>query len=197
LDKKSVFPSDEFGPCEREILARATTVMLPYPPPASGRLFIGINPDFIPPDSKLGLVLAGGPKFFLRLVQVVSPTRVIIRIVDLEALRGVSLPTNAGLREFRTVSSIAADIASAVQKLTGAEAKKSGVYEVCLFEDAVIFVPESAPVFVRIQQDFGVSAAEAAENVDGRIEPRKGCGCTMYVPFPVGTLVEIARPAEP
>ena len=42
----------------------------------------------------------------------------------------------------------------------------SGVYEVCLFEDAVIYVPESAPVFLRIQYEFGVSAAEAAENVE-------------------------------
>jgi hypothetical protein len=177
--------------------------MLPYPPPASGRLFIGINPDFIPPDSKLGLVRAGAPRFFLRLVQVVSPKQVITRIVDLEQLHGVSLPADAALREFRTVSGIAADITSAVNKLAAAETKKRGVYEVCLFEDAVIYVPDSAKVVIRIQYEFGVSAAEAAENVDQLIEfPPRAC-CPWHGQIPSAPLCRPGgmncehRPAPP
>jgi hypothetical protein len=176
LDEKP-FPSDEFGPCTTETLAKAATVMLPYPPPASGRLFIGINPD-----DKLGFELAGAPKFFLRLVQVVSQKQVITRIIDLKELRWVSLPAaptkeGTALREFEKASSIARDIKAAVKKLTDAEAKKRGVYEVLLFEDAVIYVPEWAPVFLRIQYEFGVSAVEAAENVDSLIKTVSGCSC--------------------
>jgi hypothetical protein len=157
--------------------------MLPFPPPASGQLFIGINPDYIPPDPKLGLVLAGAPKYFLRLVQVVSRKQVITRIVDLEKLHGVSLPIGDGYREFRSVEGIAAHIASAVQKLNAAEAKKRGVYEVILFEDAVIFVPESAPVVLRVQNEFGVCAVEAAENVERLIRAQAGfCPCPTYTP---------------
>ena len=165
-------------------------MLLPYPPPAYGRLFIGINPDFIPPDDKLGLVLSGAPKFFLRLVQVVSSKQVITRIVDLAHLRGVSLPADpneesAGLRVFRPMDGIAAEITSAVKKLTEAVAKKRGVYEVCLFEDAVIYVPEWAPVFLRIQYEFGVSAVEAAENVEILIGKAPGQCCPWQGREPV------------
>ena len=156
--------------------------MLPYPPPATGKLYIGINPDHIPPDWKLGLQLAGSPRFFLRVVQVVSPKVVITRIVDLKELRGVSLPvasTNEGgpSREFKTASGIQKAITDAVNKLVEAEKKKPGVYEILLYDDAVICVPESAPVFLRVKYEFAVSALEAAENVDALIASLSGCPC--------------------
>jgi hypothetical protein len=168
LDQKIAFPSNHFSRTTMEVLAKGGTVMLPYPPPASGRLFIGINPDF---NADLP---GGSPKFFLRLVQTVSPKQVITRIVDLNELRGISLPVPPNTecttsREFRTVNEIATEIKEAKGTLTAAETAKRGVYEVCLFADAVIFVRELAPTFVKIEYEFGVSAAEAAENVDFRV----------------------------
>jgi hypothetical protein len=177
VDEKQAVPSHEFGQATKEALAKATTVMLPSPPPASGRLFIGINPDFNPD------LPFGSPHFFLRLVQTVSPKQVIMRIVDLNELRGVSLPApstdeDRALRVFRTVNDIADVIKTTTDSLTAAEVAKRGVYEVCLFEDAVIYVPEWAPVFLRIQYELGVSAVEAAENVDSLI-PTSRCLCPM------------------
>lgn len=95
---------------------------------------------------------------------------------------------NGALREFRTMSAIKAEITRAAKKLTDAEAKKPGVYEVCLYEDAVIYVPESAPVLLRIQYEFGVSAVEAAEHVDHLIEGRT-CPCPTDNP-PYARLIE-------
>jgi hypothetical protein len=182
LNEKSVFPSNQFGQTTKDALAKAGTVALPCPSPASGRLYLGINPDFDPH-------LAGGsPKFFLRLVQIVSEKQTITRIVDLNELRGISLPlppTKEGrtAREFRTVNGIAKEIGAATDSLTRAEQVKSGVYELCLFEDAIIFVPESAPVFVQIQYEFGVYAAEAAENVEFAGMSKSNCRCQADRPI--------------
>jgi hypothetical protein len=167
VEKKIAVPSKHFSQATMEALARAGTVMLPYPPPASGRLCLGINPDYQPH------LPGGSPKFFLRLVQIVSPKQVIIRIVDLNELRAISRPaasTKEGKtsREFRTVNEIAKEIEEATESLTRAkgEGSERGEYEVLLFEDAVIFVRESAPVVIQIQYEFGVTAGESAENVD-------------------------------
>jgi hypothetical protein len=165
VEKKTAVPSKHFSQATMEALARAGTVMLPYPPPASGLLCIGINPDYQPH------LPGGSPKFFLRLVQIVSPKQVIIRIVDLNELRAISRPaasTKEGKtsREFRTVNEIAKEIEEATESLTRAEGTERGVYEVLLFEDAVIFIRESAPVVIQIQYEFGVTAGESAENVD-------------------------------
>ena len=192
MHEKTAFPSDELGQSTKEALARAGTVRLPYPPPASGRLFLGINPDF---DANLP---SGTPQFFLRLVQTVSQKQVITRILGLAELRGISLPASSRTeggpsREFRTVNDIADDIKGAIRTLTEAERTKPGVYEVCLFEDAVIFVRESAPVFLRIQYEFAVNAVEAAENVDGLI--MKAAVPRLTVPS-TGRIV-IVRGADP
>jgi hypothetical protein len=182
VNQKGVFLSNQFGQTTKDALAKAGTVALPCPSPATGRLYLGINPDFDPH-------LAGGsPKFFLRLVQTVSAKQVITRIVDLNELRGIGLPiqpTKDGrtAREFRTVNGIAKEIGAATDSLTRAEQGERGVYELCLFEDAVIYVPESAPVFVQIQYEFGVCAAEAAENVEFTGMSHYGCVCQADKPF--------------
>lgn len=173
MDEKTAVPSDEFGQATKQALAKAATVMLPCPPPAHGKLYIGINPDFNPD------LPFGSPNFFLRLVQRVSPKEVITRIVDLNELRGLSVPasTTEGvvLREFRTVNDIAEEIEHAKDILTAAAEAVRRVYEVCLFENAVIYVPEWAPVFLRILYEFGVSAVEAAENVESLVSPETCC----------------------
>jgi hypothetical protein len=199
VEKEHPFPSVEFGKATRDTLAKAGTVRLPYPPPASGPLFIGIYPDAKPE------LRSRPPRFFLRVVQKVSPIQVITRIVDLDELRGISLPATPveegtappakegtappakegtappakegkAPREFRTVDCIDREIAQAKERLIEASKLEAGVYEEYLFEDAVIYVREAAPVFLRLQYEFGVSAAEAAENVD-RLVPQSGCCC--------------------
>src|SRR5262249_28309768 len=95
------------------------TVTLPGPPPATGHLYLGINPDHIFPDHKLGLQLSGPPRFFLRLVQTVSPALFVTRILDLKELRGVSVPAGCAAdggasREFKTVSDLRKIITDAV-----------------------------------------------------------------------------------
>jgi hypothetical protein len=179
VEKTTSVLSHPFSQATLDALAKAGTVMLPFPPPASGRLFVRINPDFNPH------LPSGSPNYYLRLVQTVSQKQVIIRILGLNELRGVSLPappTKEGYtsREFRTVNQISREIEEAITRLTGAEAAEPGVYEVCLFEDAVIFVAETAPVVVQVSYEFGVCAVESAENVDLRtLGLRCKCGETL------------------
>jgi hypothetical protein len=179
VDEKKPFPSAHFGTATREALAKAGTVELPSPRPASGRLYLGINPDSDPE------LPSGAPHYFLRLVQIVSPNVVITRIVDLKEFRGVSVPAptkeDTARRKFQTVNEIAKHIAGAISNLTNVAGSKREVYEVCLFEDAVIYVLESAPVFIRINKEFGVSAAEAGEYVERQYI--YGCTCVMELPF--------------
>jgi hypothetical protein len=270
VDESTVFPSPEFCPAAQEILAKVGTVILPCPPPASGKLYIGINPDF---DSDFPLA---SPEFFLRLVQTVSPKRVITRIFDLNDLRGISLPApetpdGKAPRVFRTVGQFADAIQDRKRSLKAArrrlqslapvsdpsdlpasgknliilalvggvfhlrvfdndgdkivdtdetqlpgKAKKireirskipaswngdeigmkdqdcliaavislfcqcpeicPGVYEVCLHEDAVVYVRESAPVLLRFQYEYGVTAEESAEYVCPPFD-REICPC--------------------
>jgi hypothetical protein len=185
VDEKTPFPSHQFGQYTTEALAQAGTVQLPYPPPATGKLYLGINPDFSDrrknPD-----VPSVAPQYFLRLVQKVSQKLAITRIIDLKELRGVSLPAapttkDRASRVFRTVNDIADDITKAISALTKAESKKRGEYEVVLFEDAVIHVPESAPVLLRGQYESGVSAAEAAEYAELAMKEYY-CKCHMDPP---------------
>jgi hypothetical protein len=189
VESQSPVRSNPFSRDSLEALAKVGTVKLPHPHPASGRLYIGINPDSNP-DSNPNLP-AGPPKFFLRLVQTVSTKQVVTRIVDLKELRGISLPatsTEKGKtsRKFHTVNDreIADQIREKTSSLMLAERTESGVYEVVLFEDAIILVPESAPTVVQIQFEFGVTAAEAAEHVDLLVNPlRGGCKCGTISPL--------------
>jgi hypothetical protein len=166
--------SAEFDENCRKVLAQAGAVTLPYPPPASGELYIGISPYSHPE------LPSGAPRFFLRVVQKVGRSQVIRRVVDLDELRGISLPARSAKedkaqREFHTVNEIAQAIAEAKARLIAAEKAAAGVYELCLYEDAVIYIRELAPVHLRIEYEFGVSAAEAAENVERLLHSMPCC----------------------
>jgi hypothetical protein len=166
------FPSSEFDPTTKGALAKAGTVTFPWPPPASGPLYLGINPDSNPD------LPSGSPPFFLRVVQNVSPKQVVTRIVALDELRGISLPDAAAKpagssRTFQTVNGIAQQIADAKTSLINANRQQTGVYEVLLFDDAIIYVGEDAPAVVRVL--YGVPAGDAAENVGQLTRPQSCC----------------------
>ena len=87
------------------------------------------------------------------------------RIVALEELRAISLPATStkegrALRDPKPVNAIVAVIVPAIKALTTAESASRGSYEILLFEEAVIYVHESAPVFLRIQYDFKLGFAQ-------------------------------------
>jgi hypothetical protein len=181
--EKPAFASHEFGQYTTEALAKAGTVRLPCPPPALGTLYLGIPASS---DRRRNPDLPAVPlQYFLRLVQDVSQNLVITRIIDLKELRGVSLPVvptpkDGPSRVFKTVNDITDEITNAISALTKADkadSKKRGEYEVLLFEKAVIYVPESAPVLLRGRYEIGVSAAEAAEYADYLM--REQCICPM------------------
>jgi hypothetical protein len=257
VGENTAFPSREFGLEAVEALAKTCTICLPCPPPAVGKLYIGINPDF---NSDFPWA---SPEYFLRLVQRVSPKQVITRILALDDLRGISVPASSSEQcesqpSFLAVNQFAAELQDCISKLKAARSqlqllpsasdlselpskgkslivlarlhnllrfrifdndgdrivdtdetqlpskaqaiKKikemiepagdggklglkaeadviaavtsifcqclglcAGAYEVCLREDVVIHVRESAPVLLKIEYEFGVTAEESCE----------------------------------
>jgi hypothetical protein len=275
VGESTVFPSREFCPGTVEALAKIGTISLPCPPPAAGKLFIGINPEFNPEFPW------ASPEFFLRLVQTVSPKQVITRILALDELRGLSVPASESQnrespRTFVTVTQIAAEIqdrqsklkaaqvqlqllpsvndpselpskgkslivlarlhnllrfrifdndgdkivdtdetqlpakSQAIQKIKsmivpawdgtklGGQAEAAviaavtsifcqcpdlcpGAYEVCLHDDVVIHVRESAPILVKVESEFGLTAEVSAESLHF-VPPVSPCGQCCFCP---------------
>lgn len=159
-------PSNDFGPGQRRALALSGTVMLPSPCPAFGRVFIGINPDHEP------TVASGSPRFFLKVVQTVSAKQAITWIFGLDELRAVKLAPGVGSPEApatrlaQPVDEFADQIAYARTRLEEALVDARRAYQLLLFPEAVLFIPEAAPVLVRILYEFGVTAAESVENIE-------------------------------
>ena len=179
------FSTDDFGPAQRIALALAGTVALPSPPPASGRVFIGLNPSAearsAPAQDHVTYAL-GLPRYFIRSVQTVSDQQSITRIFDLDELRAVKLPLSSvrsGKDEHSNILP-AAEVAAEVDRIKRELEKlrpngQAGVLEVLWYPEAVLFVPEAAPVFVRIQYELGLTAAEAAEHIASFPWMKKHC----------------------
>ena len=169
------FPTIDFGPSQRIALALAGTVALPSPPPATGRVFIGLNPIAEARSAPaLGHVTyaLGLPRYFLRSVQTVSDQQTITRILALDEMRAVKLPTgsvSSGTDEHSKImpaSEIAAEIERIKRELEESRPKdEQGLFETLWYPEAVLYVREAAPVFVRIQYELGLTAAEAAEHI--------------------------------
>jgi hypothetical protein len=122
---------------------------------------------------------SGSPRYYLKLVETVSSRQVVTRIVALNDLRAVSRPEgNAAAdpkapRATHLVEDLFLDagaIGAAKQKLEATAKGAPGDYEVGLFPVAVLHVPETARVLVRIVFEAGVTAAEAAVifNIDNK-----------------------------
>jgi hypothetical protein len=158
--------SGDFGPSQRLALALTGTVALPSPVPATARVFIGISPHH---DAALPMA---SPRFFLKSVQTVSAKQVVTRIFDLAELRAVDLPAIPRedyvypMRETHLIEgAIADEIKRAQDLLRGAEAAQPKVYEVLLYDDAVLYVREEAPVLMHVVYEYGVPAAESTVEV--------------------------------
>lgn len=144
-------PSD-FGPAHLLALSLAGTVSLPSGFPATGDLYLVPGPE------------SGASRHVLKLVQAVNNLHEITRFLGLEDLRAISMPDGDGsdpdaARRTFGVERLAKVIEEAVAALS------RGAAEWPLGLGVVIHVREAAPVLVRILSHFGVTAAEAAENV--------------------------------
>jgi hypothetical protein len=159
-------PSSELGSNQRLALTLVGTVQLPSPVPATGRVFIGINPHH---DEALP---TASPQFFLKSVQTVSSRHVITRIFDLAHLRAVGLPAATGeeyaypTRETHLLEGNILDEIKRAQQLLRQAATTTTqpeALELLLYEDAVLHVREDAPVLLHQVFEYGATAAECAE----------------------------------
>ncbi len=137
----------------------AGTVALPSPFPASARIFVGVMPTS-----------AAGDQHYLKIVEKVGDRYTVTRLMNLDYLRAVRLRPASGSYndvrgwELKTAEELHAELATAKSQLP---AKPATAHEVPLFpaqqaQEAVVYVPETAPVLVRAE--YGVLAAEAAES---------------------------------
>lgn len=146
--------------------ALAGTVALPSPRPATGRIFLGLTrrPEFT--ESILSVL----PELYLKSVERVNDSLEITRIISLTDLRAVELPSlrdDAGRPAmFRILTVDDSEIARSIAEARLTLGHRDGGREIELFEQAVLHVPETAPVYVRVVREFGVTAAMAAENVE-------------------------------
>jgi hypothetical protein len=153
-------PPPQLGESQRVAFALAGTIALPSPFPATGLVSIGL----FPPPAK---VRAWEPTFYLRVVHSLNQSHIITRYVRPEDLRAVRLCSekqpDSELRGWLFQS--AADVSSLIDDKKTTLRKysdSSGPTEIMLFEQpAIIYVPESAPVLLRLE--YGVTAAESLE----------------------------------
>jgi hypothetical protein len=146
----------ELNPCQLTALALAGTVALPSPYPAYGSVSLAVVDDGDDCD------------VLVKILQVVSPRRIITRFVrreDIRAIRGN--PDGAldggpeswpilGVNRFRP------DLERRTEELL-AQVGTGPVAEAPWYPAAIVYVPESAPVLHR--NEVGVTAAISAEEV--------------------------------
>ncbi len=159
MDARPVRPS-EFGPKQELAFALTGTVALPSPFPATGQVFL--------------LIVAGAPeregpqalKFFLKSVQVVNSQCIATRTIARDAVRAIGYYSKGG-QETRDgewtvvpIDRLPQIALAATQAAEAREIDRSGSLEFLLFENAVLYVPESAQVLHRLE--FGLTAAVSA-----------------------------------
>ena len=84
-DKPS--PTQEFSPEEKAAFALAGTVALPSPFPASARILLGIMPQ---------LETAVAPRYYLKIIELVTDRFSVTRLVSLGDLRAIRLVPESG-----------------------------------------------------------------------------------------------------
>jgi hypothetical protein len=142
--------------------ALSGTVALPSPFPATGRVFLGIYGNGSEAQGER-------PPLALKVIQVVTDRFVVTRFVpwgEVRAIRFLATVSDEegeeeGAEEWTTLTarSFAGTklFRAAVEQVVAA----GGEAEIELLPKAIIYVPESAPVFTRFE--LGMTAAESAE----------------------------------
>lgn len=165
------------------------TVALPAPYPATGSVSLLTTFD------------GGDLVFLVKIVQIVSARRIITRFIRYSDLRAVQAPgqdqagTGPESWPILTVSQVGSSIESAISDLSNGT-----VTEVLWYPQAIVYVPEAAPVLHR--NEVGVTAAVSCEEVcfagagsvssGGCVCPRpsecvwgesSGCHCGSHLPI--------------
>ena len=158
-------PSGPFSSRQAVVFALAGTVALPSPRPATGQVFLGVTSK----HNGNPLLPTAFPKYYVKSIETVNDSLRITRIINLDDLKAIGFITRATLSHpetFETKTVDHKDIVKSLEAGIKGLVDGNGGEEVLLFEAVVLYVPEGAPVFVRIVREFGVTAAMAAENVE-------------------------------
>jgi hypothetical protein len=162
-------PTSDFGEDQQHAFDLAGTVALPSPFPAFGRLVVVrvARPKVVPSQkSTQGKKSEDNASYILKLVQAVSEKLLVTRFVSPDDVRSVRVvPAAANTSDPNSWKLIdGADLRAELQKIDWGNATKEehGSHELELYATAVLYVPESAQVLVRLE--FGLPAALSVEN---------------------------------
>jgi hypothetical protein len=166
----AAIPASELGAEHKLAFDLAGTVGLPSPFPATGRVSLIRSAQ-----NEAGPSGGSKPRFFIKILQSVSPKQIMTVFVDPYDVRGVRYHTGRGTVadasswKFMNIDDVRARIKSAIEELTKPSYAASGSFEIPLFEEAIVYVPESAPLLARAE--IALVAAVAAENRSFRTCP--------------------------
>ncbi len=148
----------------------AGTIPLPSPFPASGRVYlIGASNS----HGTNGNGHKNGVEFYLKSVQVISERNIVTRTLELDSVRAIAFENGADRSghdhhkangDHWTVTPVdeSSRIAEAMQRLRDAKGEsQNGSLEVLLYDKAVLYVREAAPVLHH--QELGITAAVSAD----------------------------------
>jgi hypothetical protein len=162
-------PTSDFGQDQQHAFDLAGTVALPSPFPAFGRLVVVrvARPRAVPSQT-----LSQNKKpedhvsYILKLVQAVSEKLLVTRFVSPDDVRSVRVVRCAAdtADPNRWELMDGADLRAELLKIDWGDAAKdgNGSHELELYATAVLYVPESVQVLVRLE--FGLPAALSVEN---------------------------------
>jgi hypothetical protein len=162
-------PTSDFGTDQQQAFDLAGTVGLPSPFPSVGRLLVvrTARPRAAPSQkSAEGKSSEGNATYILKLVQTVSEKLLVTRFVspdDVRSVRVIARAANsADPNSWQLIDG--ADFRAELPRIDWGNAVKEerGSFEIELYTAAVLYVPESARVLVRLE--FGVPAALSVEN---------------------------------
>jgi hypothetical protein len=163
-------PASELGTEHKLAFDLAGTVGLPSPFPATARVSLIKSAHHEPASAAMAK-----PRFFIKIVQCVSHKQLVTAFADPYDVRGVRSYTGSGpLADpsswtFVNIEDVRTRIKNAIEELTKPTYAAGGAFEIPLYDQAVVYLPEAAPLLQRIE--FALVAAVAAENRTSRMCP--------------------------
>jgi hypothetical protein len=156
----NVSPTSELGDDQKLAFDLAGTVALPSPFPAAGRVLLVRLPA---PDR--GREGGRRPRFVIKIVQVVNEKQLFTAFVHPHDVRAIRVHSGAGspadLRSWSFVSGedLRAALEDAIDELGKPDFDTGGSFEAQLYEQAIVYVPETAQLLARVE--YGVPAGVA------------------------------------